>query len=84
MLKRSESCAGVRFSFSAMNVTTDGSSVPVRVPIMKPSSGVRPMLVSMTLPFLMAVMEEPLPMWQVISFRSLMSLPMSSATRWLT
>ena len=53
-----------------MNVTTEGSSVPVRVPIIKPSSGVRPMLVSMTLPSLIAVIEEPLPIWQVMTFMS--------------
>ncbi len=55
------------FSFSAMKVTTEGSRVPLRVLIMNPSRGVRPMLVSITLPSLMAVMEEPLPRWQVMS-----------------
>ena len=53
-----------------INVTMEGSSEPLRVPIMKPSSGVRPIVVSMTLPSRMAAMEEPLPMWQVIMFMS--------------
>ena len=43
-----------------------GSMSPQRVPIIRPSSGVRPMLVSMHLPSLTAEMEPPLPMWQVM------------------
>ena len=62
----------------------DGSREPQRVPIMKPSSGVRPMLVSMTLPWRMAAIEEPLPMWQVIIFKVSSGRPISSAHLWLT
>ena len=43
------------------------SKSPVRVPIMTPSRGVNPMVVSMDFPFFTAVKETPLPMWQVIS-----------------
>ena len=68
LLSRSLICDGVSFSFSARNVTTEGSSVPVRVPIINPSRGVSPMLVSMTLPPSTAAMEEPLPKWQVMIF----------------
>ena len=53
--------AGVRPSRSIKNVTTEGSNPPERVPIIKPSSGVMPMDVSMTLPFLIAAIDEPLP-----------------------
>ena len=42
------------------------SKSPVRVPIMTPSSGVNPMVVSRDFPFLIAVSETPLPMWQVM------------------
>ena len=54
---------------------------PEREPIITPANGVRPIEVSMTFPSLMAATEAPLPMWQVMIFRSLMSLPISSATR---
>ena len=84
LLRTSSISRGVRCSFSIIKVTTEGSRVPVRLPIIKPSRGVRPMLVSMTLPFSMAVMEDPLPRWQVIIFRSFKSLPISWAQRWLT
>ena len=43
---------------------------PERVPIMIPSSGVKPIVVSMLLPPLTAASEQPLPRWQVISFSS--------------
>lgn len=43
---------------------------PERVPIMRPSSGVKPMVVSMDFPWLTAVMEPPLPKWHVMSPRS--------------
>lgn len=48
--------------------TAPASISPLRVPIIRPSSKVSPMLVSMHLPSLMAVMEPPLPMWQVMIF----------------
>ena len=63
-----------------MNVTTDGSTPPERVPIIKPSRGVKPIDVSITLPWSTAAIDEPLPRWQVIILRSLMSLPILSAT----
>lgn len=56
------------FSFSIMNGTMAGSMLPQREPMMMPSSGVKPMLVSMTLPSLTAEIEEPLPRWQVTIF----------------
>ena len=57
---------------------------PQRVPIIRPSSGVRPMDVSMLLPPSMAVMEAPLPKWQVMIFRPAISLFKYSAARMLT
>lgn len=41
---------------------------PDREIIMRPSSGVKPMVVSMLFPFLTAVMEAPPPRWQRIIF----------------
>ena len=38
-----------------------GSISPLRVPITKPSSGVKPIEVSTHLPFLTAVIDAPLP-----------------------
>ena len=43
-----------------------GSMSPERVPIIRPSSGVRPMVVSTDCPSRIAAMEAPLPRWQVI------------------
>lgn len=42
--------SGVRPSFFIIKVTTEGSTPPERVPIIKPSNGVKPMEVSTTLP----------------------------------
>ena len=61
-----------------------GSIEPERVPITKPSNGVKPMEVSTTLPFFTAAMDEPLPKWQVIIFSSSMGFPQSSAALWAT
>ena len=44
-----------------------GSTEPERVPIISPSSGVNPMVVSMLLPPRMRASEQPLPRWQVMS-----------------
>ena len=64
-----------------MNCIAPGSTSPTRVPIGRPTSGVKPMEVSMLLPPSMAQMEEPLPMWQLMIFSSSMGLPISSAQR---
>ncbi len=48
-----------------MNGMIAGSMEPERVPIMMPSSGVRPIVVSKHFPPLIAEIEEPLPRWQV-------------------
>ncbi len=61
------SCA-VKFSFCIKYVTTAASTSPARVPITRPSKGVKPIVVSMDLPFLTAHTEPPLPKWQVIVF----------------
>ena len=44
-----------------------GSIEPLRVPIIRPSSGVKPMVVSMLFPPRTAASEAPLPRWQMIS-----------------
>ena len=53
--------SAVRFSWSMTNGTIAGSMAPQRVPIIKPSSGVRPMEVSTATPWSMAEAEQPLP-----------------------
>ena len=58
--------------------------MPVRVPIIKPSSGVKPMEVSTHTPPCIAVMEQPFPRWQVIIFISFFGLPSIAATLSLT
>ena len=84
LLSRSDISAAVKPSFSAIKVTTEGSSEPERVPIIKPPSGVSPIVVSITLPPSIAVIDEPLPMWQVIIFKSSIGLPIISAIFALT
>ena len=44
---------------------TAGSMSPQRVPITRPSSGVKPIEVSTDRPCSMAHAEQPLPRWQV-------------------
>ena len=70
-----------RFSFFAMNSMIAGSMLPERVPITTPSSGVRPMVVSTHLPFTTALMEDPLPRWQTITFEFSGFSPRNSTAR---
>ena len=49
-----------------------GSIEPLRVPIISPSSGVRPIVVSTLFPFFTAVAEQPFP-------RCAVTIPWSSA-----
>ena len=56
-----------------------GSILPHLVPIVRPSNGVNPIEVSIDLPFTIAVMELPLPMWQVIILELLISKPANAA-----
>src|SRR5260370_17016729 len=46
-----------------------GSTEPERVPIMRPSSRVNPMVVATLRPSRIAAKEQPFPRWQVTSFR---------------
>ncbi len=63
-----------------MYVTAEGSTAPVLVPIRTPSSGVNPIDVSTDLPPSTAVIDEPFPRWQETIFKSLISLPIASAS----
>ena len=56
-----------------------GSMLPDRVPMRMPSCGVKPMEVSTARPRSTAVMEEPLPRWQVTIFSSDRGRPILSA-----
>ena len=46
--------------------TMAGSTEPLRVPIISPSRGVSPMVVSTLRPLSTAVQEQPLPRWAVM------------------
>ena len=85
LFRMSVICWVLNFRLSAKNEKMLGSTSPERVPITKPSKGVRPMLVSMDLPLRTAVMEAPLPKWAMTSFRLFLSAPKtlaaSSATK---
>ena len=67
------------FSLFIINCKIAGSISPLRVPIGTPARGVKPIVVSTDLPFLTAVIEEPLPRWQVIIFKSSGFLPSIAA-----
>ena len=72
------------FSFSARKVTIAGSISPLRVPIIKPSNGVKPIEVSILFPFSTAVTEAPLPKWQTMIFKSSRFFPRISPARFET
>ena len=57
-------------SFEVMNSTMAASRSPARVPMTRPSRGVRPMDVSTDLPSRIAVAEQPFPRCSVIMFVS--------------
>ena len=56
-----------------------GSIDPLLVPIISPSRGVTPMVVSNDLPPLTAVIDEPFPRWQVTILSSSGFLPSIAA-----
>ena len=64
-----------------MAVMMAGSTLPLRVPIMTPSSGVYPMVVSIEMPWSMAAKLTPDPIWQVTILRSWGLAPMNCAAR---
>ena len=57
----------VRFSWLQRYSIIAGSRSPERVPIIRPSSGVRPIDVSTHLPPIEAEIEAPLPRWHTIT-----------------
>ena len=63
---------------------TPGSTSPDRVPIIRPSSGVRPILVSMDFPPSSAAMLTPLPRWHMIILTLFRGFPSKPAALWLT
>ena len=56
----------LKFAFFIKNGIMAGSMLPQRVPIIRPSSGVSPIVVSMHLPSLIAAMLAPLPRCRVM------------------
>ena len=71
----------LRLCLSIKKISAPGSTSPQRVPIIRPSVGVKPILVSMLLPSFTAVMLPPLPTWQVMIFLPFGSTPRNSHTR---
>ena len=55
--------------------------MPERVPIMRPSSGVNPIVVSTLRPPSTAVIEQPFPRWQVTTFSDRKFFPSNWAAR---
>ena len=76
--------AGVYLVHSSKNVTIAGSISPLLVPIISPSSGVKPMLVSTHFPPFIAQTDAPEPICRLIAFSSFSSLPSSFAACLLT
>ena len=62
-----------------MKGTMAGSISPQRVPMGRPSNGVRPMEVSMHLPPRAALTLEPLPRWQVMTRVSSFFMPAATS-----
>ena len=73
---------------SSLDITCSriaGSRSPLRLPITRPSSGVKPIEVSTVRPPRMAAIEQPLPRWQVTTRSSGSPVrPRISAERWDT
>ena len=69
------------FNLFIKNATNEASISPERVPIVTPANGVNPIEVSTDLPPSTAVIEAPLPKWQVMIFNSSIGLPNISAAR---
>ncbi len=61
-----------------------GSMEPLLVPMARPDKGVKPMLVSIECPYLIAHMLAPLPRWQDTSFNSSSGFPSITAARFVT
>ena len=75
------SLTSVMFNLFIKNATNEASISPERVPIVTPANGVNPIEVSTDLPPSTAVIEAPLPKWQVMIFNSSIGLPNISAAR---
>ncbi len=65
-LSRSSMSSGLKPFWRARNSGKDGSTLPDRVPMTSPSSGVNPIDVSIGDPSRLAVAEHPLPSCSVI------------------
>ncbi len=68
LLSSASTSESVMPSLAARNSTSDGSMSPDRVPMMSPSSGVKPIEVLKEAPALMAHAEQPLPRCSVMMF----------------
>ena len=69
---------------SSSQSRTPGSTLPERVAITRPSSGVKPIVVSIDLPSLIAHSEEPAPRWQLTIRKPDGASPSSSGARLAT
>ena len=84
LFRKSSSWLGVISSRRASTSITDGSMSPERVPMTRPSSGVRPIEVSTDSPPSIAVIDAPLPRCSTICFSSRRGRPTKSAAASLT
>ena len=60
-------CVAVSFSVRSRKASTPASTSPQRVPMISPSAGVKPIVVSTERPWSTAQSDEPLPRWQLTS-----------------
>ena len=81
LLSASITSSAERCSAFFMCAMIEGSIEPLRVPITTPSSGVRPIVVSMLLPLRTAASEQPLPRCAVTIAWSSGSSPSCSTAR---
>ena len=67
LFSSSSLCEAVSPSVRSRKASTPASTSPQRVPMISPSAGVKPMVVSTERPWSTAQRDEPLPRWQLTS-----------------
>src|SRR5271165_219009 len=81
LFSNSSNCSPERFCCRIRYVRIPGSTEPLRVPIINPSSGVNPMVVSTLFPLRIAASEQPFPRWQLTRRSFANSFPSNRAAR---
>ena len=79
-LLRSASTSWASLPWFERKVRTPASTSPARVPMTRPSRGVRPIVVSTDSPWRTQHIDAPLPRWRRIAFTDATGLPRARAT----